>query len=147
MPQYWLKPLGVTNPRAPMPNDWTRGIDLDSFDLITGPAIERRPPQMGTGDLVLFHAVNPVRLFAAAEILDKPEWKRHSVWGLRWPWTYPCRVDVWVPLIEDGPRTTEIAPKKVIGRLQTGADFAKLTRQEYEALLGELFARPTVQQR
>jgi hypothetical protein len=52
-----------------------------------------------------------------------------------------------VPLIEDGPRTTEIAPKKVIGRLQTGADFAKLTRQEYEALLAELFARPTVQQR
>jgi len=48
MPQYWLKPLGVTNPRAPMPNDWTCGVDLDSFDLITGPAIERRPPQMGT---------------------------------------------------------------------------------------------------
>jgi len=76
-----------------------------------------------------------VRLFAAAEILDKPEWKRNPGWGLRWPWTYSCRVDVWVPLIEDGPRTTEIAPKKVIGRLQTGADFAELTRQEYEALL------------
>jgi hypothetical protein len=60
---------------------------------------------------------------------------------------YPCRVDVWVPLIDDGPRTTEIAPKKVIGRLQTGADFAKLMSQDYQALLDELRARPTVQQR
>jgi hypothetical protein len=54
---------------------------------------------------------------------------------------------MWVPLIEDGPKTTEIAPKKVIGRLQTGADFARLTRHEYEALLEELRARPTVQLR
>ncbi len=43
--------------------------------------------------------------------------------------------------------TTEIAPKKVIGRLQTGADFAKLSPREYEALLDELRARPTVQER
>jgi len=147
MPQYWLKPLGVTEPHAPMPNDWTRDADLDRFDLITGPATHRKPPQMGRGDLVLFHAVIHVRLFAAAEILDNPQWKRHPVWELRWPWVYPCRVDVWVPLIEDGPRTTEIAPKKVIGRLQTGADFAKLTLPEYEALLDELRARPTVQDR
>ncbi len=40
-----------------MPNDWTVGADLDSFDLITGPATQRKPPQMGRGDHVLFHAV------------------------------------------------------------------------------------------
>jgi hypothetical protein len=36
MPQYWLKPLGVTQPLAPMPNAWTVGADLDDFALITG---------------------------------------------------------------------------------------------------------------
>jgi hypothetical protein len=25
MPQYWLKPLGVTQPHTPMPNAWTVG--------------------------------------------------------------------------------------------------------------------------
>jgi hypothetical protein len=40
---------------------------------------------MGRGHLVLFHAVIHVRLFAAAEILDNPQWKRHPVWDLRWP--------------------------------------------------------------
>jgi hypothetical protein len=130
-----------------MPNEWTSGENLDQFDLITGPAKEQEPPQMGPGDLVLFHAVIHVKLFAAAEILGHPEWKRHAVWDLRWPWVYPSRVDVWVPLIADGPRTTEIAPKKVIGRLQTGADFAKLTPTEYQVLLDELLDRPTVRQR
>ena len=79
---------------------------------------------MGRGDLVLFHAVIHVRLFAAAAILDNPQWKRHPRWEFRWPWVYPCRVDVWVPLIEGGPRTTEIAPKRAVGRLQAGADFS-----------------------
>jgi hypothetical protein len=59
----------------------------------------------------------------------------------------PVPVDVWVPLIDDGPKTTEIAPRKVIGRLQTGAYFAKVTPHEYEALLDELRARPTAQER
>ena len=147
MPQYWLKPLGVTQPHAPMPNAWTTGADLDDFALITGPATQRQPPQMGRGDLVLFHAVIHVRLFAAAEILDNPQWKRHPRWEFRWPWVYPCRVDVWVPLIDDGPRTTEIAPKRAVGRLQAGADFAKLTPAEYQQLLDELLARPSVQVR
>jgi hypothetical protein len=72
-----------------MPNDWTRDADLDDFRLITGPATHRKPPQMGRGHLVLFHAVIHVRLFAAAEILGNPEWKCHPAWEFRWPWGLP----------------------------------------------------------
>jgi hypothetical protein len=147
VPQYWLKPLGVAQPHAPVPNAWTVDADLDEFPLITGPATQRQPPQMGRGDLVLFHAVIHVCLFAAAEILDNPQWKKHSVWGLRWPWAYPCRVHTWVSVVERGPRTTEIAPKKAIGRIQSGSDFAKLSQNEYQRLLDALLAQPTVQRR
>ena len=130
-----------------MANDWTAGQDLSAFDLMTGPATQRQPPQMGRGDLVVFHAVIHVRLFAAAEILDNPQWKRHSLWGLRWPWVYPCRVDVWVPLIQEGPYSTDAVPKRAMGRLQSGADFARLAPHEYKELLTKLLECATVQQR
>jgi hypothetical protein len=147
VPQYWLKPLGVTEPYDPMDNDWTAGVDLERYEFATGPATQRQPPQIGRGDLVLFHAVIHVRLFAAAEITGNPRWRKDPVYDLRWPWVYPCRVTVWVPLLEDGPRTTEIAPKKAMGRIQFGADFADLTASEYRSLLDELLACPTVQTR
>jgi hypothetical protein len=146
VPQYWLKPLGVTEPRNPMPNAWTVGANLKSYDLITGPATQRQPPQMGRGDKVIFHAVIHVRLFAAAELLDNPDWRSHPKWGFRWPWVYPARVDTWIPLIEDGPYSTDVVPKRVMGRIQSGADFAKLSVEEYEALLHELRECATVQQ-
>jgi len=125
VPQYWLKPLGVTQPEpSPMPNDWLAENDLDPFIFGTGPATPRQPPQMGGGDLVLFHAVIYSCVFAAGELLDSPRWKRDPVWGLRFPWVYPSRVDLWVPLVEQGVRTSEIAPKRAIGRIQAGGEFA-----------------------
>jgi hypothetical protein len=130
-----------------MPNDWTTGIDLTVFKLRTGPTTHRKPPQMGPHDRVLFHAVTHVRLFAEAEILDSPTWKRDPVWGLRWPWVYPCRVDTWVPLIEQGLHTTEVAPKKPFGRIKLGGDFAQLSKEEYEAMLVALRELPNARQR
>lgn len=147
MPQYWLKPLGVTDPPTPMPNDWTAEYSPDSFDLRTGPATSRQPPQMGRGDRVLFHAVIHVRLFAEAEILGNPDWRRDPVWDLRWPWVYPCRVDVWMPRIEEGIRTPDVAPKRALGRIQRGGDFASLSREEHGEMLGALLAQPGVMKR
>lgn len=138
MPAYWLKPLGVTEPPSPMANDWTSNVDLSCFQLRTGPATHTKPPQMGPHDRVLFHAVIHVRLFAEAEIIGPPSWKKDPVWGLRWPWVYPCRVDTWVPLIEQGLYTTDVAPKKAMGRIQLGGDFAQLSKDEHEALLRKL---------
>jgi hypothetical protein len=147
MRQYWLKPLGVTDPPTPMPNDWTAEHSLDHFDLRTGPAIPQKIPQMGRGDRVLFHAVIHVRLFAEGEILWRPEWKEDPVWGFRWPWVYPCRIDVWVPLIEQGLASSEVVPKRALGRIQAGGDFAKLSAEEYSRLLNALRAQPNARQR
>jgi hypothetical protein len=134
MPAYWLKPLGVTDPPSPMPNDWASGANLSAFQLRTGPATHRKPPKMGPHDRVLFHAVIHVRLFAAAEIVGPPRWNKDPVWGLRWPWVYPCRVDTWVPLIEQGLHTTELAPKNALGRIQLGGDYAQLSKEKYEEM-------------
>jgi hypothetical protein len=147
MPQYWLKPLGISDPPTPMPNDWLAEYPLDHFPLRTGPATQRQPPQMGKGDRVLFHAVIYARVFAEGEILGNPEWKRDPVWDLRWPWIYPCRVDTWVPLIDQGPRTSEVAPRQAVGRIQLGGDFAKLTPDHHSKILGALTSLPTAQQR
>jgi hypothetical protein len=147
VPQYWLKPLGVTEPHDPMPNDWAAGADLDSYPLTTGPATHRRPPQMGRGDLVLFHAVVHVRVFAAGEIVGRPQWRKDPQYGERWPWLYPCRVDTWVPLVEQGPRTSDIAPRKALGRIQRGGDFAAVTRDEYDSMLAALAAVPAARAR
>jgi hypothetical protein len=147
VPQYWLKPLGVTEPHDPMPNEWTVGADLDHYEVTTGPATPRQPPQMGRGDRILFHAVIYVRVFAAGEILGNPRWQSDPVYGLRWPWVYPCRIDVWVPKVEQGPRTSEIAPKRTLGRIQAGGDFARLSGDEYESVLGALAAVPDARHR
>jgi hypothetical protein len=143
MPQYWLKPLGISDPPMPMPNDWTAEHSPDAFDLRTGPATSRQPPQMGRGDRVVFHAVIHVRVFAEAEILWRPEWKEDPVWGLRWPWVYPCRVELWVPLIEQGILTREVVPKRALGRIQRGGDFARLSADEYRKVTEALRAQPT----
>jgi hypothetical protein len=147
MPQYWLKPLGVTDPPTAMPNDWTAGQDLGHFDLRTGPATHRRPPQMGRGDRVLFHAVIHVQLFAEAEIIGNPSWRKDPEWGLRWPWVYPSRVDAWVPLIEQGLPSSEVVPKRAFKRIQAGGDFAKLSADEHRTLLNALLVQPHVRRR
>ncbi len=94
-----------------------------------------------------FTPVIHARVFAEGEILDNPEWKRDPVWGLRWPWVYPCRVDAWVPLIDQGPRTSEVAPRQAIGRIQLGGDFAKLTPDDHDKILSTLTSQPTAQRR
>jgi len=143
MPAYWLKPLGVTDPPSPMPNDWTADVDLSAFQMMTGPATYEKPPQIGPHDRALFHAVTHVRLFAEAEITGPPRWTKDPVWGLRWPWVYPCRVDTWVPLIEQGLHTTDLAPKKAMGRIQLGGDYAQLSKPEYDEMLQALRELPT----
>jgi hypothetical protein len=107
----------------------------------------KNPPQMGRGDLVLLHAVIHARVFAAGEILGNPRWEPHRQGGDRWPYVYPCRIDVWVPLVNDGPRTPDIAPKKALGRIQLGAPYAPLTTDEYKKILDALLASPTVHTR
>ena len=116
-----------------MPNDWTSGENLSAFDLKTGPATHRKPPQMGPHDRVLFHAVTHVAVRRGRNYWP-PSWKKDPVWRLRWPWVYPCRVNTWVSLIDQGLRTTEIAPKKALGRIQLGGDFAQLSKDEYQAI-------------
>jgi hypothetical protein len=130
-----------------MPNEWTVGADLDSYPLTTGPATPRQPPQMGRGDRVLFHAVVHVRVFAEGEIIGNPRWQKDPEYGERWPWLYPCRVDTWVPCVDQGPRTSGIAPKKALGRIQRGGDFARLTPDGYRSMLAALAAVPEVRTR
>lgn len=74
MPQYWLKPFGTTEPRRRVEPNWTVGADLDNFMIITGPATPKKPPQMGGGDKILFHAVGHVRLYAAGELNGSPRY-------------------------------------------------------------------------
>jgi hypothetical protein len=94
------------------------------------------------------HAVGHVRLYAAGELTGSPRHDpKYTEWGDRFPWVYPVRVDVWVPNVLDGPRTTNIAPARAIGHLQSGGPYAALTRAQYESLLDQLLKVPTVQQR
>lgn len=79
--------------------------------------------------------------------LGTPNWTKDPEWGLRWPWVYPCRVDVWVPLIEQGLSSSELVPKRAFKRIQAGGDFAKLSAEEYAELRNALLAQPDACQR
>ena len=148
MPQYWLKPFGTTDPPRSVEPEWTVDADLDHYLIITGPATAAKPPKMGKGDGILFHAVNHVRLYAAGELIGSPQYDpKFSEWGDRFPWIYPVRVDVWVPNVLEGPRTTEIAPNRAMGYLQTGGPYASLTRDQFESLVDELLKASTVRRR
>lgn len=148
MPQYWLKPFGTTEPPRRVDPDWTLGVDLESFKIDSGPATAKQPPKMGGGDKILFHAVGHVRLYAAGELTGSPQYEpRRSEWSERFPWVYPVRVDIWVPNVLDGPRTTDIAPSRAVGHLQSGGPYASLTRAAYEGLVDELLKMPTVERR
>lgn len=148
MPQYWLKPFGTTTPPRFVDPDWTVGVALESFVIESGPATPKKPPQMGRGDKILFHAVGHVRLYAAGELTGSPWFDlKHSPWSERFPWVYPVRVDAWVPNVLKGPRTTELAPAKAMGHIQTGGPYSALMRPQYEAMLGELLKMPTVERR
>jgi hypothetical protein len=48
MQQYWIKPLGVTDPPDLVPNDWLGGRPApESFEFMTGPGTPRKPPPIG----------------------------------------------------------------------------------------------------
>jgi hypothetical protein len=130
-----------------MPDYWTDSFDLEDFELMTGPAKIQNPPQMGRGDRVIFHAVIHVALFAVGEILGNPSFSHESQWAPRWPWLYPCRVDAWLSRITDGPRSTAVAPKAAMGRIQRGGEYARLTVVEYNECLRHLLACPSVKKR
>jgi hypothetical protein len=145
MPQYWLKPVGHTQPTpSPIPDDWAPERGLDGFELTTGPANVQDPPQMRRGDRVLLHAVVLGRAFAEGEILGEASWQPHRPDGDRWPWVYPCRIETWVPLVKDGPRTTDFAPEQAVDRIQAGWECARLSEVQYRGLLGALLAAPGV---
>lgn len=146
--RYILKPLGVTTPRQElMPRLWTRGEDLDRFPVITGPADIRRSPDITKPTTVVLHGVGYARAFAIGEMLDLPAWNPQQRYGDRWPWCFPVRVDLWVPDIEDGPRTAELVSSRVMGRIQVGGEFAKLTVDEYLRVETALRACPSAKSR
>jgi hypothetical protein len=83
MPQYWLKPFGTTNPPRRVDPNWAARADLESFAIISGPATAKKPPQMGGGDKILFHAVGHVRLYAAGELTGSPRYDpKYTEWGV-----------------------------------------------------------------
>jgi hypothetical protein len=147
VPQHWIKPFGTSNPRRLVPDHWTERFRLDPFPLMSGPARAETPPQIAAGDRVLFHAVGYARLFAVAEVLGDPKFSTTSKWAPRWPWTYECRVDAWVPRISDGPRSMDVAAKRAMGRIQRGAQYARLTADQYEECVASLLACPTLERR
>ena len=147
MPQYWLKPLGTTQPWDPVDDDWASERGFDDFELTTGPVTPKVRPKMGPRDRVLLHAVGESRIFAEGEIVGPADHQPQRVGGDRWPYVYPFRVDAWVPLVKDGPRTPDVAPKDALGRIQHGAPYAPLVRSEYEAALQALESSPTAHKR
>ena len=145
MPQYWLKPLGVTEPLSLVPDDWLEGgRPPEDFSFDTGPAQQRNPPQIGRGDLVLLHAVGHVRVFAQVRVTGGPDWRGHAPkFDARWPWIYHATVEVWVPRVSMGPRTPASGVgKRAMGAVQAGNDYARLTEAQYRAALGVLEAQP-----
>lgn len=123
-----------------MPDRWTERFSLDRFPLMSGPASMRSPPAIAPGDRVLFHAVGHARIFAAAVVTGEPVFDATSRWAPRWPWTYPCRVDAWVPRITDGPRSTPTLPRRAMGHIQRGGQYARLSEDEFLVCLQGLLA-------
>ena len=149
MPNYWMKPEGTTEPPTALDNDWTDGLDLSRWPVMSGPAhSQRNPPPLETSDFLIFHAVKHARLIAAGQMLGPPEWDTSNpIWGRRFPWCFDVRVDVWVPLIDDAPKTSTVAPKRAFGAIQAGGPYASLSHSEYEEMRNALLAVPTVQVR
>jgi hypothetical protein len=147
---HWLKPFGTTDPPRYIDPDWIhdpdRDVDLDRWNILSGPSADK-PPQMGTGDKLIFHAVHWSTSFGAGEILAPPTYHEHPFWRKRFPWVYPVRVDVWVPTVTDGPRTSDFASGRTMGRLRAGGPYAEMSRDEYDTLLNALMACPTVKSR
>jgi hypothetical protein len=89
----------------------------------------------------LLHAVIHSRVFAEGEILGNPGWEPDRPGGDRWPYVYPCRIDVWVPLVKDGPRTGDFASKKALVGSR-GAPRVPLDPDEYEVCFASARSQP-----
>ena len=74
-------------------------------------------------------------MFANGEITGNPTYEPGRPGGDRWPYVYPCRIDIWVPFVKDAPATKDSAPKNAIGRIQRGAAYAPLKSEEYHRIL------------
>lgn len=145
MPLYWLKPLGVTEPLDLVPDDWLQGADpAEPHEFDTGPAKRSLIPQIGPNSLVLLHAVGHSRIFAQVRIISGPDWPPKPKHHPRWPWTYRSCIELFVPLVGDGPRTADAGISgRAMGAIKAGREYAKLTPSEYEAALSRLAERPT----
>lgn len=143
MAQYWLKSLAAGQPGAGE-DDWLAQRGLEDFELASGPAMREKQPLMASGDRVLLHAPLQSRVFAEGEILGAPSWQPGRPGSERWPWVYPCRIEVWVPLVKDGPQTADVAPKGALSRLEGGGGYAPLSKPEHAAILRELLSTGTV---
>ncbi len=143
MARYWLKSL-APDQSGGSEDDWLRSRSLDEFELASGPAMREKQPQMSTGDRVLLHAPLQSRVVAEGEITGPPSWQPARPGAERWPWIYPFRVEVWVPLIKEAPQTADVAPRAALGRLEGGGGYAPLSKPEHSAILRELLAAETV---
>src|SRR5688572_20754965 len=102
-----------------MPDDWTSGVDLERFKLITGPSSPRSMPKIGKPTTVVFHAVGYSRIFGWGEALDLPNYGyRDAKYGDRWPWFFHVRVLAWIPLISTAPETAPLVSRRALGRIQ-----------------------------
>jgi hypothetical protein len=141
MPHLWLKSFGDS--KNPIRNDWVNEFLRDpskQLELMTGPSTKSSEPAMSPGDRVLLHAVGHGNVFAEGLIESGPKWDpdRVSRWDpSRWPWTYQCRINLWVPRLVSGPVTWDYA-SRVKGQIQFGSPYAALERSEYDDLVTAL---------
>jgi hypothetical protein len=140
----WLKSFGDS--KRPIRSDWTNEFLRDPvqpLELMTGPSDTQ--PTMRPGDRFVLHAVGHGRVFAEGRIESGPVWApdRDTRWDpKRWPWIYTCRLEIWVPIVDRGPRTWDYA-SRVKGQIQFGRPYAELTRAEHESLVAALSAART----
>ena len=143
MAKLWLKPFGDS--KQPVRKDWVNEFlrrPGEPLDLMTGPSNQSSPPAMRPGDRVALHAVGHGHVFAAGLIESGPRWEPGRVSGWdpsRWPWTYSCRIQTWVPRVFAGPAAWDFAAR-VKGQIQFGTLYAELSRDEYDALVAALGA-------
>jgi hypothetical protein len=145
VPRAWLKPFGDSNRN--IRDDWINEFFTDVGEpmrVMTGSESPGGRPKMQRGDRVVLHAVGHKCTFAAGELVS-PARRRSdagSPWSVdQWPWTYECRLDVWVPLVRAGPRTWDLVPR-VKGHISYGAPYSRLTESEYASLVFALRHRP-----
>jgi hypothetical protein len=76
---------------------------------------------MGGGDKILFHAVGHVRLYAAGELTDSPDYDpSYTQWGDRFPWACTGYVS------KSGCRTCSTDHGPLMSRRPVRSDISKV---------------------